>query len=97
MMECPEYFFLDGTMYRTTLIEWLRVDGGGAGYGCWGEIKLHGFDESWTIGDGSYAGCNRHTRHKVASDFGFPILRAILRYQKWVAEEVSRASLPEGY
>ena len=73
-----EFFQLDDVMYHKNCIEWVRVDGGLLGFGCWGEIKLKHETKSRIIGDGSYAGDIRHIKHNVAG-WNFWRIKEIMR------------------
>lgn len=74
------YFELDDTMYHKDCIEWVQVDGGGWGFGCWGTIKLKHEDEPRIIGDGSYYNCDRHVRHSRAG-WSFWRIKEIIRQE----------------
>ena len=82
----PSYFLLDGVMHHFSAIEFVEVDGGPTGFGCWGRIKLFGWDEEKPMGDGSYYRDGRHQDHVLAGspeapDYNFTQLRAIMRAQ----------------
>lgn len=73
-----DYFQLDETMCHKDCIEWVQVDGGPWGHGCWGKIKLKHEDEPRVIGDGSYYNDGKHVSHSLAS-WGFWRLKKIMR------------------
>jgi hypothetical protein len=73
-------------MHHFSAIEFVELNGGPTGYGCWGRIKLFGWDEEKPIGDGSYYRDGRHQEHALAGspeapDYNFTQLRAIMRAQ----------------
>jgi len=73
------HFNLDGKIYASNLIEFLDVTG------CFGSIKLRGWEKEKAIGDGSYENDPNHLPHLVARtaegkpDFGFKNLREIAK------------------
>ncbi len=73
-----EYFELDDAMYHKDCIEWVRVDGGAWGFGCWGQIKLKHEDQPRDIGDGSYHNDGIHKKHSKTG-WSFWRIKQIMR------------------